>query len=142
MVRKKYQLIEHTADIGIIVTGKDLKALFANAASAAFDIVAEKRKAKTKIIPKIFYSVKQEAEDLQELLVNWLNELLFLSATKEVIFVDFTIKKLAPCYLEADVAGYASINYRFKAEVKAATYHELKIEKARAGWKAQVIFDL
>ncbi len=142
MVSKKYRLIEHTADIGIIVTGKDLKQLFRNAAFAAFDIVAERRKAKSKKTPHISYSVKQKAGDLEELLVNWLNELLFLSATKEVIFDDFKIKKLAPGSIEADVSGAASVDYRFKTEVKAATYHELKVEQSSAGWKAQVIFDL
>jgi SHS2 domain-containing protein len=142
MVSKQYQLIEHTADIGIIVTGKDLKALFTNAASAAFDIVAEKRKAKTKKSTKTFYTVKQVAQDREELLVNWLNELLFLSATKEIIFDDFQIKKLTSQCLEARVAGRLSADYRFKAEVKAATYHELKIEKRASGWQARVIFDL
>ena len=92
MIDKNYELIEHTADIGIRVKGNDLKDLFKNAASAMFDIMAEKKEPKAAKQAKI--KIEQKAENLEELFVNWLNELLSLSATKELIFSGFQMNKI------------------------------------------------
>lgn len=139
MINKDYELIEHTADIGIRVKGDDLKGLFKNAALAMFEIVAEtkKREAIKKEI-----RIKLKADNLEELFVNWLNELLSLSATKELIFSDFQIHKLDKNNLEATILGEYIRNYKVNTEIKAATYHELKLEKINSGWQAEVIFDV
>jgi SHS2 domain-containing protein len=71
---KNYELIEHTADIGIKIKGKDLRELFINAALAMFDIIAERKNSQGK---RREIKIKQKAEDLGELFINWLNELLF-----------------------------------------------------------------
>jgi SHS2 domain-containing protein len=140
---KNYEIIEHTADIGIRVRARDLKEIFKNAASAMFDIMAEKKsqitnhKSQTENI-----TIKQKAQNLEELFVNWLNELLSLSAIKELIFDDFKIDKLDEHNLEAKVIGAAMEDYRLNFEIKAATYHALKIEKSKSGWQAEVILDV
>jgi SHS2 domain-containing protein len=138
-----YELIEHTADICIRVKGSDLKELFRNAAAAMFDIIAQKEPHiayRTSYIDKII--VKQKADGLEELFVNWLNELLSLSATKERIFSNFTFKKLDAHNLEAVAIGEDIKNYKVNTEIKAATYHQLKLEEAKGGWRAEVIFDV
>jgi SHS2 domain-containing protein len=135
-----YELIEHTADIGIKVKGRDLNELFNNSALAMFDIIAEKKEPKPRKQIKI--KIEQEADDLEELFVNWLNELLSLSATKELIFSSFQIKKLDNYNIHAQATGEDFKNYRINSEIKAVTYHELKIEKTNSGWQAQVIFDV
>ncbi|MFA4888369.1 MAG: archease [Candidatus Omnitrophota bacterium] len=140
VVKKPYELIEHTADIGIRVRGRDLKSLFTNAASALFEIIAEEKPAPKKTLKKI--SLKQKSGDLEELFINWLNELLSLSSAKGIIFQRFKINKLKQDYLEAMVSGTSVINCRVNVEVKAATYHQLKIEKTKTGWQAEVIFDV
>jgi len=137
---KAYELIEHTADIGIRVKGKDLKALFKNSASAMFDIIAEKKE--SPVIKQTKIKIEQKADNLEELLVNWLNELLSLSATKELIFSEFRINKIDKNTLQAVVIGEDIKNYRVNTEVKAATYHQLKLEEAKTGWRAEVIFDV
>ena len=140
---KAYELIEHTADIGIRVKGSDLKELFRNAAAAMFDIIAQKEPHiahRTPHIDKII--IKQKAEGLEELFVNWLNELLSLSATKERIFSDFTFRKLDGHNLEAVAMGEDIKNYKVNTEIKAATYHQLKLEEAKGGWQAEVILDV
>ena len=137
---KKYTLIEHTADIGIKVKAKDLKKLFKNAAQAMFEIIAERqhlgaiKQEKTKI--------EQKADNIEELFINWLNELLSLSATKEIIFSDFKIDRLEEDNLEATVIGGNIKNYKVNTEIKAATYHQLEIKKVPSGWEAKVIFDV
>lgn len=139
-MQKSYQLIEHTADIGIKLKAKDLNGLFKQSALAMFDIIAEKLKTKTN--PQIEIAIKQKANDKEELFVNWLNELLSLSAAKELIFSDFKINKLTENLIEAFAIGESRDNYKSNVEIKAATYHELKVEKTASGWQAQVIFDV
>lgn len=137
---KNYELIEHTADIGIKVKGSDLKMLFENAALAVFDIIAENKSSGAQDKHEII--IKLKADDTEELLVSWLNELLSLSATRELIFSGFKVKKITPKTLQAAATGEAAENYRLNTEIKAATYHQLKIEQADGGWQAQVIFDV
>jgi len=137
---EKYELIEHTADLGIRIKGKDLKCLFENAASSLFDIIAQ---SKIKEIPeKRIFKIKQKAENLQELFINWLNELISLAFTKSIIFSDFEIKKITENSLEATVLALDMGNFELKKEVKAATYHDLKLSKTNRGWVAEVIFDV
>ena len=140
MKEKTYELIEHTADVGIKVKGNDLKELFRNAAAAMFDIIAEKEEPEIKKQAEI--KIEQKADDLEELFVNWLNELLSLSATKELIFSDFQINKINKNTLQAIAIGEDIKNYRVNTEVKAATYHQLKLEQTKTGWQAELILDV
>ncbi|MDD5156140.1 MAG: archease [Candidatus Omnitrophica bacterium] len=146
MTDKSYELIEHTADVGIRVKGKDLRGLFNNAALAMFDIIGEPAPipsaTSVKEIPKFKVNIRQKAENLEELFVNWLNELLSLSSAKGLMFVDFVINKLDRNKLEAQVYGEKIKNYRVNTEIKAATYHELKVQEVSGGWQAEVIFDV
>ncbi len=106
-----------------------------------FDIIAEQKTENRKQRTEKF-SIKQKADNLDELFINWLNELLSLSATKEKIFCEFNFKKLDKNNLEAEVGGCDIENYKVNAEIKAATYHQLKIEETKSGWQAEVILDV
>mgnify|MGYP001267662220 CR=1 FL=1 len=138
-----YEIIEHTADIGIRVKGKDLKAVFENSALAMFTLICQaiSRPSDTKI-KKTGFKIKQKAGDLEELLVNWLNELLSLSSAKGLIFTDFVIRKLDKDSLEAEVYGEDIKDYKVNTEIKAATYHRLKIQESDGIWQAEIIFDV
>ena len=105
-----------------------------------FEIISEKNKAAAEKTEKI--SLKQKADAPDELFVNWLNELLSLSAVKELIFSDFQIKKIDENNLEAVLIGSSIKNYKINTEIKAATYHGLKLEKVPSGWQAEVILDV
>jgi len=76
------------------------------------------------------------------LLIFWLNELLSFSGTKELIFFDFQIGRLENNILEADVSGWQAKDCRINTEIKAATYHGLKIWQDSGFWRAEVIFDV
>jgi SHS2 domain-containing protein len=136
----KYEVIEHTADIGIRVKGKDLKDLFINAGLAVFRLLAEKKI--TKGIKYRKLSIKQKAVELDVLFIDWLNELLSLSQAKGIIFTGFKINKLTENALEAVATGSDMKNYRVNREVKAATYHRLSLQKSAIGWQAEVILDV
>lgn len=137
---KKYTLISHTADIGIKLSANSLEELFKKTALAMFDIIAEKKKKSD--TAEIEIPIGQQAETLDELLVNWLNELLYLSQVKEVIFTDFSFKKFDEYSLQAIAVAKDMKNYQLNVEIKAATYHELKIEKKASKWQTQIIFDV
>src|SRR3989338_1841627 len=79
---KTFEILEHTADLKVRVRGLDLNDLFKNAGLAIFQICAEKKIIKEK--NKHNFSISQKAQGLEELFVNWLNELLSLSAAKGV----------------------------------------------------------
>ncbi len=136
---KNYELIEHTADVGIRVKADDLKELFKNAALAMFDIIAVRYQVRsdTKEI-----KIEQNAVSLDELFINWLNELLSLSSAKEIIFSDFKISEIDDKHINVVAMASSSKNYKVNVEIKAATYHQLKIEKLKEGWQAEVIFDV
>ncbi len=136
----KYELIDHTADIGIRVKGGSLKDLFRNAGLAIFQIIAEKKKIKNTKPHNL--AIVQEADNLEELLINWLNELISLSSAKGLIFEDLRIKKINQKRLEAVAVASNINNYKVNTEIKAATYHQLKIAKKAGGWQAEVILDV
>ncbi|MBU2035226.1 MAG: archease [Candidatus Omnitrophica bacterium] len=140
--KKNYELIEHTADIGIRVKAASLNGLFKSSALAMFNIITRNKipVPKTATLKKI--KIKQSASDLEELFINWLNELLSLSSAKGLIFSNFRINKLDNNNLEAEVFGESIDNYNVNTEIKAATYHQLKLEQTKKGWLTEVIFDV
>jgi SHS2 domain-containing protein len=137
---KRYEIIEHTADIGIRAYGRDLKELFANAAYGCFEVLADLDN--VRLLESVDLTL--EAENLEELLVSWLRELLYKCDSLQILFKDFQIKRLEQNRIDATARGERlhPQRHRFKAEIKAVTYHELKIEKIAGVWTVQVIFDV
>ncbi len=141
---KKFEIIDiTTADIAFKAYGKDINELFENSAFALFSIIGNI----SKVDRKIKKDVKCEANDLISLMFNWLNELLFLSDSEYVIFSNFKvdIKKIneSNFVLNAICEGEKidEKKHEIKTHVKAATYHNMKIEKNDV-WEAQVILDV
>ena len=141
---KNYELLEHTADLKVRVTSAGLKELFVDSAAAIFDIIAEKKDTKPTQKTKISIKVPlvEGADKIEDLFVDWLNEVISLSAVKEMIFSDFKIIKLDENGLQAEAMGEKIENYIMNTEIKAATHHELKLEKTKSGWQAEVILDV
>ena len=140
---KEFEILEHTADIGIAAYGKNKEEVFINAAKGMFEIIA----GENKTLKQNFYDkIKLEADNLEGLLFAWLNELLYISETRLVILNKFYIKELSDFQIEAEVEGM-KINppsVKIEKEIKAVTYHRLEIKKdEKSGlWRAQVIFDI
>jgi len=85
MMDKRFEMIEHPSDVGMVAYGKTIRETFENAAFGMFSLMAELSDVST----NDSFTVEVKAEDREELFINWLNELLSLSATKELIFTDF-----------------------------------------------------
>lgn len=142
-----YQFFEHRADIGIRGIGKTIEKSFEEIAKALFDLEVDIKKVKA--IKKII--IKAEAQNYEELLVEYLNALLAESGIKEMIFSKFKVKitkdkKANKMKLIAEAQG-EKLNikkHRIKVEVKAATYSELKVyqHKKTKNWISQCIVDV
>ncbi|MDP3041520.1 MAG: archease [Candidatus Omnitrophota bacterium] len=137
---KNYQVLEHTADIGIRVKSLSLAGLFKNAGLALTELSAEKQKNQYPEKHKIV--IMQKADNVEELFVNWLNELLSVSAAEALIFADIKINQINEQFVDAIAIGTDSRNYKTNVEIKAATYHQLKVQKTGFYWQAEVIFDV
>jgi SHS2 domain-containing protein len=139
-VEKDFEVIEHTADIGIAAYGADLKQVFANTARGLFSLITEL----DAISEKNVYHIQVSAPDREALMVNWLNELIYRFEAKDMLFHRFTINTLTDTELKA--TGYGEkidlAKHELKIQVKAATFHMLKIKQNNDGWEAQVIFDV
>ncbi|MFC1590489.1 archease [Candidatus Omnitrophota bacterium] len=137
---KRYEQIEHTADIGVKVYGKDLKGLFGNAAFAMFDILADLEGLKGSIT----LSFDLKADSPEELLQSWLDELLYNFYTKWIIFSEFKIERVSRDHIKAKAMGrhIGDNKNRLKTEIKAITYHDMKIQKTKSGYETTIIFDI
>jgi SHS2 domain-containing protein len=136
----RYEIIPHTADIGIKVHATNLPELFQNTAYGMFDIIADL----DGLAKSVEQPVEVEAANREELIAAWLGELLYNFYTKQIIFFDFRIDELSDTHLKAKAFGrhIGENRNRLKTEIKAVTYHELKIEEDRGTFTATVIFDV
>ena len=136
----KYEQIPHTADLAVTIYGKTLEELFENAAFAMFDISSDL----TKIEAQTSHNIEVSSTDEEALLIAWLNELLFLSFSTGEIFKEITIVSLQKDHLTALVRGQSVKNQHniFKVEIKAATHHDVKIQKTPTGYEVTVVFDI
>lgn len=134
-----FDIIDHTADIGIIAYGNSVEEVFTNAAYGMFSFIADI----DQIAEIIHNEIVIEAPDQEELLVTWLNELLYLFDAENLIFSRFEITHLDQEHLSAIVYGEKvdPLRHNLKTQIKAATYHLLKLEK-NDDFRAQVIFDI
>ncbi|HUS57909.1 MAG TPA: archease [Planctomycetota bacterium] len=138
--KPKYQVVEHTADVAIKVAADSLAELYACAGFGMFDLIVDLSVVK----PLIEEHVSVEAGDYEELMVNWLNELLFLFETRKLLFCDFDIIELDKTHLSAVVRGeeFSPARHETRHDIKAVTYYGLHIEQEDDQWAASVVFDI
>ena len=138
-MKKNFEIIDHTADVGIIAHGVDMKQAFANAATGLFSLITDLDIVKETLCRDI----EVTATDKESLLVEWLNELIYRFDTENIIFKRFDITELNDTRLKGRSYGEKVDNSRheLKTGVKAATYHMLKVDK-NDGCKVQVLFDI
>ena len=139
-MKRAFEIVDHTADVGIIAYGADIKELFSNAALALFSLITEPEN----IEEKLHRDLEIVSEDRDSLLIEWLNELIYLFDAEHILFRRFDIEDLSYNQLKATCYGesFDPLRHKIKTGVKAATYHMLKIDKGGSGYKAQVIFDV
>jgi SHS2 domain-containing protein len=137
---KHFKILDHTADIGIVVYGENLEALFENAGEAFFHLITDLKKVRCRIEKKIVI----ERESLERLMVDWLSELLYLHDVENLLFKEFKIESVGKHGLKGIAKGepFEEGVHAIKTEVKAVTYHQIEVRKEKSRWRARVIIDL
>jgi SHS2 domain-containing protein len=135
-----YETFEHTADLGLRVRAADLNQLFAEAAEALFSAIVDDL---ATVEPKQKIEVSLQGDDLSYLLFDWLNELLYRFDTEHLLFGKFEVK-IEEQNLRASAWGEKldPSRHSLAHEVKAITYHGLRVEKENDGWLAEIIVDI
>jgi SHS2 domain-containing protein len=136
---KRFDVVEHTADTGIIAYGTDMPEAFANAAYGMFSLMADLRQVRE----ETSRYVEAEAGDRESLVVSWLNELLYIFDVERIIFRRFDVLEITNTRLKADAYGEKvdPSRHKLRGGVKAATYHTLKVAERRDRYSIRVIFD-
>jgi SHS2 domain-containing protein len=135
-----YEFFEHTADLGLRARAADRDALFAEMASALFAAVVEDLSA---VRPEQRIELEIVGADLDYLLFDWLRELLIRFDTDHLVFSKFEVR-----IGENGLTGAAwgepldPARHLLSHEVKAITYHDLRVEREADGWVAEVIVDI
>jgi SHS2 domain-containing protein len=135
-----HETFEHTADLGLRVRASDLDTLFAEAGVALFCALVDDLAA---VAPKESQEIHLEGDDRAFLLFDWLNELLFRFETKHLLFCRFEVR-VTDHGLEGAAWGEPLDRTRHELahEVKAITYHGLRVDKEGDGWVAEIIVDI
>ena len=135
-----YEVFDHTADVGLRIFAPDRSSLFAEAARALFSLVVVNLDA-VQAVEERHYELAGEQDEY--LLFDWLTELLYTFETEHLLLSEFQVE-LSPVGLRATGRGERIDRSRHELdhEVKAITYHGLKVEQSGQGWVAEVIVDI
>ena len=138
-MKKEFEILDHTADVGIIAYGSNINEAFANAAKGMFSLITDLGD----IEESEYRDTELTAPDQESLLVEWLNELIYLFDVENMLFKRFDIIQLSETYLKARSYGHKvdSSKHKLRMGIKAVTYHMLKIDKSN-GSRVQVLFDI
>ncbi len=136
-----YETFEHGADIGIRGIGRSPEEAFINAAKALFSLMVINLE---EVRPERRVEVFAEAEALEELLLDWLNNLLSVASIENLVFSEFECQIKEQYKLSGWAAGEKIDPNRHELgeEVKGATYTMLKVEKINDLWVAQCVVDV
>ena len=137
----RFEFFEHTADIGAHIHGRTLPELFENAARAMYEALGKLQKSDAKRQKPL----ELEVASLDDLLHDWLAELLYEVEANHILYDEFEIRHLDSLRMTATLRG-GPIDFarsQTNEEIKAVTYHQLCVEPQPDGtWRATVIFDV
>jgi SHS2 domain-containing protein len=137
-----HEVFAHTADIGLRVRAATLEDLFCEAAAGLFSLIVSNLEV---VQPRqeIIIALPARDGETDYLLFDWLNELLFIFDSRRLVFAKFSVQ-LSPTDLQATAWGEPidATRHQLDHEVKAITYHGLKVVPDAGVWLAEVIVDI
>ena len=137
--RMRYEVISHTADTGIVAYGITPEELFENAAWGMFDLMFDL----AQLEPVRDVPVVAAGDAVEELLVNWLSELLFHAEILDLALCYFTVDRLEEGGVQGSAGGTPVADVALRGPpIKAVTYHELTVMENLDRWWARIIFDV
>ena len=135
-----FRLIDHTGDIGFVVDGRTIEELFERSARALFSIIADV----SNVEERLHREVEVEGLDLEETLVAFLGELLYIHEVEDLVFRRVEVRSGPTPSLRAAAFGekFDPERHRILRQIKAVTYHALRVEHTGESWQGQVILDI
>ena len=135
-----YEIFEHTADFGIRARAGGLDELFADAAVGLFSLMVSNLEV-VRTVEEVAF--RFEGDNLEDLLHDWLAELLYTFHAGRLVLTEFRVQ-VGPVGLTATARGEPldPSRHEIDVEVKAVTWHALKVQQHPEGWLAEVIVDV
>ncbi len=145
---RDFELIDHTADLEIRVYGATIEQLFHNALCGMFQAIKpqipgcsiKNDRVQCKELSR-HHKLHVESPDREALLVDFLSQALYLSDVHNEAYLDVTIHALSDTMIDATIHG-APITGFEDVEIKAVTYHDMKIQKMNGLWQVNIVFDI
>jgi SHS2 domain-containing protein len=136
----EYEILDHTADLGVIVKANSLKNLFVHAANVMTELMVKGDGRGKKEVREIVI----EGMDYADLMVRWLGEILYLFYSEKLIGKSIQIKSLTHKRISSfiEFTQFDPQNSEVIREIKAVTYHKIAVKKTGKTWKTMVIFDI
>jgi SHS2 domain-containing protein len=133
-------LLDHTADLGIMVRGVDIKNIFERTAHAMMNIMVSRKSAgKSHNL-----NLSLDAEDSAELMVHWLGEILYLFHGEKKVVTRLEINSISLSHLDAtlEAVPFDTDYHEVLREIKAVTFHQIEVGEKDDQWEAKIFFDL
>ncbi|MCZ6622725.1 MAG: archease [Deltaproteobacteria bacterium] len=137
---KKYRILKRSSGLAIKVFGKTQAELFANSAFALFDLIADVEK----IQVRDHLPLEVEGVDRDDLMVNWMRELLYLFQVSGYLLKEFQVREVKEDSVRGEVSGekFDPDRHDIQREIRSVVYHQSRMEKTGDKWIAQVMFEL
>jgi SHS2 domain-containing protein len=134
------EVLEHTAEVGLRARADSLEGLLQELATGLFGLITDPQAVQAREA----WPVEVHADDLTALVVEWLNELLFLHARDGMLACRCEVHEVGPQRLRATVWGerFDPDRHPRGIEVKSATYHQARVDRSSDGWTAVVYLDV
>lgn len=140
LIVMSYEMLDHTADLCIRVTGKSFGELLRNAALAMMNQIA----LRNEVGVSVREIIEVSGETKEELLVRLLSEILYLHETSKLVFKDVRLEMSDETRVAAELSGerYDSSKHELVNDIKAVTYHGLKVKSVDDKFTADIVFDI
>lgn len=138
--QKKYRITKHQTELAVRISGSSQADLFANSARALFDVMTDP----STIEIKEHIPLEIEGSNRDDLMVNWMRELLYLYQGSGYLLKEFKINQVKDTLVKAEVSGEKidPDRHEIKQEIAAVAFHKSRMEKTGNQWIAQVIFEI
>lgn len=141
-MNRPYRFVEHTADVAVSVSAATLPKLFANASCALADLICDRRSVR----PARRIRIAVRGDGPEDLLVRWLSEVLFQHESRGWVYSRFVLDRVDRRTFSASGAAvgesFDGSRHRLNREVKAITYHMLRIVRRAGRWRVCIVFDV
>jgi SHS2 domain-containing protein len=139
-MHKKYDFIDHTADLSVKVYGKNLEEIFINSSTAMMDLICNINMVR----PLKSININVSGSTNEQLLVNWLQELLYIHEVKNLLFCSFIIKSITKNNVSGSIQGeeFDKSRHELLNDIKAVTYNKMDIRKVGNKYSTIITFDI